>query len=150
MKITIHYKHANVDVPLERELTPDEYFLAEPGLEMNWDQGVPIHDHAIDYLPEPAESIEWTRLVVDDQARNRHLEITETFWNGGLNRVIERLDSGSDSYNEIILDMRAPGTSGTSQEIVRLVRRDGRLEPCYHGFLTLNEDGAETERVVGM
>lgn len=63
-------------------------------------------NHAIDFLAIDKSEVEATRLIIDDVVAYRQQSITETFWNGGSGRAIERQDSPSEAW-ELIIGQRA-------------------------------------------
>jgi hypothetical protein len=129
-------------------LTPEEFFELEPGETPALD-GVPAHGHAIQYLKVDPRRVRTTRLLIRDTARNQERRIIETFWNDGQNRAIERFDTGSAPYWEMILETQV-GQRPTVWEILRLGREGDVLVPLYHGRITDNQDGSQTETKVSV
>jgi hypothetical protein len=70
---------------------------------------IPFYDHAIEYLVQDLEiqkeSAIATKLHLYDKSTKQERLITESFWNYGRNRLIERQDMGDQPYSEIILEM---------------------------------------------
>lgn len=151
-------QHSNISIKLEYmlldsniwasvTLLPEEYFDLDPDEEITLDC-VPKYNHAIDYLD--CDKVCNTRLEISDLSTKATRGITETFWNDGKNRIIERIDKGSGlDYNEMILEITV-SESPLTWEIVRLHRQDGLLIPNYHGYITKNADGSETEIKVSL
>lgn len=142
MKILIDYSLHTGDKQTI-ELTPEAYFDLEPGEEATL-KSVPRHDHAVEYLPVALSQVRMTRLQLLNEAVGTRRSITESFWNDGKNRVIERLDSGPVPYWEMIFDSLV-SEEPKVREILRLVRQDDALTPVYHGFFQSNTDGSRTE-----
>lgn len=125
------------------ELAAQDYFDLEPDEEVEIDS-IPEYNHAIDYLALDSSQIETTMLILTDEERQAHRAITETFWNNGQNRLIERVDSGSDPYWEMILEVRT-GQTPSTWEVLRVCREDGAMKPIYHAFIKDNHDGSQLE-----
>jgi hypothetical protein len=144
MQISIAYK---VKESTEWEmitLSPDEYLDLEPGEEI--EDCIPIYDHAIDYLDVDRKSISDTKIIVRE-ANGQQQVITETFWNQGENRIIERTDSGFKSFWLMIIEIKLKDTPPT-WEIMRFEREDSIPKLCYHDLIQENEDGSQTETSV--
>ncbi len=125
------------------ELAPQEYFDLEPNEEVEIDS-IPEYNHAIDYLALDSSEIETTVLILTDEEQQARRAITETFWNNGQNRLIERVDSGCDPYWEMILEVQTAHTPPT-WEVLRVCREDGAMKPIYHAFIRDNHDGSQLE-----
>src|SRR5262249_33848733 len=109
---------------------------------------VPKYNHAVDYLDIDRRLIRNTIIKLRDSQTTATLTITETFWNEGKNRIIERTDTGpGGEYWEVIVDTQAQDQSPIV-EILRFGRQDGLITPWYHGFIARNQDGSETETKV--
>jgi hypothetical protein len=142
--ILIELAHKRRDRPdwQSTSMRPEEYFDLEPG-EAPSVGSVTRRNHAIDYLGVDASLVEATRIRITDSTSNASRTITETFWNEGRSRVIERRDTPGE-YWELIFE--TPVSAQPSVwEILRLGRREGLLVPYYHGFVTDNPDGSQTE-----
>jgi hypothetical protein len=128
-------------------LSPEEYFDLEQNETVSWDS-VPRHNHASDYLNVELAIIRNTRLTVVDAQAKLTQQITEAFWKGGTNRVVERTDNGPDGdYWELIVEVRV-SDEPVVWEILRLDRLNGVIAPNYHGFIQLRDDGSEKETKV--
>ncbi|MBK8252206.1 MAG: hypothetical protein IPK82_06005 [Polyangiaceae bacterium] len=104
---------------------------------------VPRYDHAVQFLQLDTKEVDIVRVVIDSPGIKRRT-ITETFWHGGTCRAIERQDSGITVDWEMILEVLVCDHPPT-WNIVRLIRADGIVVPVYHGVITKNEDGSESE-----
>jgi hypothetical protein len=106
ISVHIKYKLKDVDLWHEKNLAYSEYFDLEENEEPALDS-VPIYMHAIEYLTEPSTNIEFTIISIVDKKSNNQLEIKETFWNKGKNRIIERVDKIQNDivFNEIIIQI---------------------------------------------
>jgi hypothetical protein len=142
-KVTIEFKLQGSEEWLSIPLSTDQYFDLEPGERPSMNS-VPDYVHAVQYLKVPRESVHMTRLTLEDSSDQARRFITETFWNQGENRVIERLDTGTKPFWEMIVEVKVIESPPT-WEILRLRRQDGIPLPSYHGFITNNEDGSQTE-----
>lgn len=148
LTVVIKYKRKH-DADWQTVTLPyDAYFESDQDDPLNVDS-VPIHDHAIDYLSDlPASEIQATKLDISDTDNNLSISITETFWNNFNNRVIERVDFGfQETYNEIIIQSRTQEEPVVT-EVIRLVRQQGVLTAVYHGFISDNPDGSQSEHMV--
>lgn len=143
--LTITLEYQRIDGPSwqRMELDAASYFDLEAG-DVPSIRGLARHDHAIDYLAVEASQLRATRLTIVDSALPVERIVTETFWNGGRSRAIERVDRGDDPYWELILDFQS-NTASPNREIVRLGRKDGVLIPFYHGYFQENVDGTYPE-----
>jgi hypothetical protein len=130
-------------------LLPEDYFLPDEDGIIRFDS-VPINDHAIDYLNNIFDSeIQTTIIQITDNEVIQSIDIRETFWNSSKNRVIERIDSKfAVIYNEIIVQSVLQCNPSVT-EVIRLIR-DNKigLTPVYHGFITDNDDGSQSEQKV--
>jgi hypothetical protein len=145
IQITIEHKKVGDTEWTVRHLTPDEYFEVSSDGDPITVNSVPRHDHGIDYLGFEPRDIHTVRLIISDLSTGSVRTITETFWNKGKNRSIERVDTGSEPYWELIVEsliFDAP----PSWDILRVVRRDGVLEPVYHSLIRENDDGSQEEK----
>ncbi|MEO8938416.1 MAG: hypothetical protein ABI277_02150 [Burkholderiaceae bacterium] len=143
LTITLEYQRIDASLWQRIELDAASYFDLEVG-DVPSIRGLARHDHAIDYLAVEASQLQATRLTIVDSALAAERIVTETFWNGGRSRAIERVDSGDDPYWELILDFQ-PNIASPNREIVRLGRKDGVLIPYYHGYFQKNVDGTYPE-----
>jgi hypothetical protein len=127
---------------------PSEYFdVDEEPLDVD---SVAQNNHAIDYVSGvPHSDIEATRLTIMNDSVGNSRTITEMFWNGGENRIIERTDlsDGACNYWELILDVLV-SDEPCVYEIMRMGRLDGILQVLSHVFIERRSDGSEQERVV--
>jgi hypothetical protein len=109
----------------ERILSHQEYFDDD-------DEGyaldsVPRFDHADAYLDISGDRLRRTELVVRDSRTDATFSVTETFWSGGANRVIEIQDS-RDSYWELMVSI----SRGSEIELVRYGDVDGTSQLISH------------------
>lgn len=125
-------------------LAPQEYFDLDEDEAISWDC-VPLYNHAIDYLKVEKPTVRNTRLTIVDAKFKITKQITETFWNSGKNRVVERIDTGPEiDYWELIVELMVSETPVT-WEILRLDRLEGVVVPNYHGIIQRKDDGSEIE-----
>jgi hypothetical protein len=147
VSVTIEYcrigaEPETVAIPFER------YFDLQPG-ERPSVRSAPRHDHAVDYLYVDPAQLRMTRLTVASRSPRAERVISETFWNGGRNRVIERQDNGDTAYWEMILETQVSEAPAV-WEILRLGRGPHGLVPHYHGFFRRHEDGSLHETPVSL
>lgn len=107
---------------------------------------VALYDHAVDYLNTDCSLIANTRLTLLNNRECKKRTITETFWDGGTNRIIERKDEhhGVEIYWEMIIDSQVVGQR-FAIEILRIGRKDGVVELFSHVVITTRPDGSQTE-----
>jgi hypothetical protein len=132
--------------------SPENYFDIESGEIVNLDS-IPFYDHAIEYLVEDRgiqkESVMATKLHLYDKSTKKERLITESFWNYGRNRLIERQDIGDQPYSEIILEMLVSEVPEV-WEMLRCDRLAGVLSPSYHAKIQEREDGSQVEHHVNV
>ncbi|MGB0386415.1 MAG: hypothetical protein ACPGWR_16515 [Ardenticatenaceae bacterium] len=143
VQITLKYKTVTNPDWLFLDLAPQEYFDLEPEEEVEIDS-IPEYNHAIDYLALDSREIDTTVLILTDEEQETRRAITETFWNHGQNRLIERVDSGTNPYWEMILEVQT-GQTPPTWEVLRVCREDGAMKPIYHAFIRDNHDGSQIE-----
>lgn len=148
LQIAIEYKAIDSKNWEYLELTPDEYFDLEVDEKAELDS-IPIYNHAIDYLDIESNRVLVTKIILIDEANKAKRSIVERFWNQGKNRLIERTDSGNNSYWETILEIQI-SQEPPLWEILRIGRENEIIVPLYHGFLQDNEDGSQTETKVDL
>jgi hypothetical protein len=136
---------------IARPITYEEYF--DPRYREGLGQGdiddVPHYDHAVEYLDVDISQIENTRITLLEEGSGLKRVITETFWNRGKNRVIERSDTGpvASSYWELILDCKVERLT-SSCEILRIGRSDDVLAIYSHVYVEDHADGSQTEEMI--
>ncbi len=134
------------------DLEPESYFDLESGEIVNLDS-IPFYDHAIEYLVEDLgiqkESVMATKLHLYDKSTKKERLITESFWNYGRNRLIERQDTGDRPYSEIIMEMLVSEVPEV-WEVLRCDRLSGVLSPSYHAKIQEREDGSQVEHHVNV
>ncbi|AZZ95315.1 hypothetical protein EUZ85_02250 [Hahella sp. KA22] len=124
MVILLKYKLRSEDQWRSKRFSPYEYFDLEEG-EVPEIDSVPDKMHAAEYLDLPGEEVEHTLLQLVDEDKSELLEVKETFWNAGENRIIEVLrKSGNDVlHNELIIQtIRSNLAMGEEIETVRFNR----------------------------
>lgn len=134
------------------DFSPENYFDLESGEIVNLDS-IPFYDHAIDYLVEDLaiqkESVIATKIHLYDKSTKQERLITESFWNYGRNRLIERQDFGDRPYSEIILEMLVSEVPEV-WEVLRCDRLSGVLSPSYHAKIQDREDGSQVEQHINV
>ncbi|HLO48102.1 MAG TPA: hypothetical protein VK211_06740 [Kamptonema sp.] len=129
------------------EILPEEYFDLDPDEKIEWDC-VAMYDKDFEYLDIERQELSHTKLrIVDDEA-NVTKVITTTFWNNGENLIAERIinrDTGSDWLMVIEIKLQ---DHPNIWEILRLQRKDEVPIVEFHSFITDNEDGSESEKII--
>ncbi len=87
-----------------------------------------------------------TRLRISDIEAQITKVITETFWNQGNNRIVERIDSRNSEvfYWLMIIDTKVQDNP-TIWEILRIEKEDNLPKISHHSFIKDNEDGSQAE-----
>lgn len=83
MRIEIAYKKYAEAEPHTLVLTPEAYFDSLEPNESFVKEGIPRHDHAIDYLPCSPEEVAWTNVQVAEIANSYSIR-TEFYRNGSM------------------------------------------------------------------
>ncbi|MBU6951766.1 hypothetical protein [Hahella sp. HN01] len=124
MDILLKYKLRSEDQWRSKRFSPYEYFDLEEGEAPEIDS-VPHNMHAAEYLDFPGEEVEHTLLQLVDKDETELLEIKETFWNAGENRIIEVLRTSGNEvlHNELIIQTIKPNpANGEDVETIRFNR----------------------------
>ena len=130
------------------ELLPEEYFDLDPDEKIEWNR-VPMYDQAVEYLDIKRKQLSHTKLKIVDDEANVTKAITTTFWNNGENSIAERIidrDTGGSDWlmvREIKLQ-----DNPNIWEILRLQRKDAVPILEFHSFITDNEDGSQSEKII--
>jgi len=99
--IEIFYKLWSEEAPRRLVLTPVEYYDPLEEGEMFYEEsGVARHNHAVEYLDEPAEDVEWTRLVV--AFGDQPMTVFSRFSGDGRTRFWHRREP--DGHQEMCID----------------------------------------------
>ena len=145
LQVMLNYKLLKSEEWITLSISPDDYYDLEPG-EIPEADSIPKNNHAIDYINEDKGNIETTKIIICSNNKITKL-INEYFWDDGSNRIIERIDL--DSNNERLIELETKiSDEPLVYEVMRLFRKNGTLQPEYHGFITRNIDGTETEKKV--
>jgi hypothetical protein len=109
-------------------LTPEMYFdynMLDFGETVNIDS-VPLYNHAIDYLGKLAPDVEKTKIcetkIVLRQGVRSQI-ISEKFWNGQNNFLIESIDLYPDKYTHVLIF--AARIEDKYEETLRIVKTTG-------------------------
>ncbi|BBC25244.1 hypothetical protein [Pseudanabaena sp. ABRG5-3] len=152
IRINIGYKLLDSQEWKSIDLLPESYFDLESDEIASLDS-TPFYNHATEYLIEDLEiqkeSILMTKLHLHDESTQNERFITESFWNYGRNRLIERQDIGDKPYSEIILEMLVSEVPEV-WEVLRCDRLSGVLSPSYHAKIQEHDDGSQTEHHVSL
>jgi hypothetical protein len=146
--ISITYKPIDRPAWQTMHFTPETFFDLDPGERAEIDS-VPRHSHAIDYIGAEPGEIQHTVLAITNVETGAGRRISETFWNGGKNRIIEthEKEKGVAGTSELIVET-AVSDQPQVTEIVRASRQEGPWALAYHVFIRKNPDGTEMEEKV--
>jgi hypothetical protein len=148
ISISIRYKLVDHSTWQTTDFRPEVFFDLDPGEPAEIDS-VPKHDHAIDYIDVDPGKIQHTVLAITNTETRASRTISETFWNGGKNRIIETNDKGgaTPANSELIVET-AVKDQPLVTEIVRASKQQGPWALAYHVFIMRNPDGTEMETKV--
>ena len=109
MQIRMRYKLNEKADWITYPITPQTYFEPREATSYEWDD-VPLHLHAVDYLPVPAASVESTYVSIRQPQHTLRLTIIETLWNAGRNVIIQRFENDFELLIVQILVEEPPAT----------------------------------------
>lgn len=142
VRIFLEYKLINSSQWHCVEMSPEDYFDLDPDEEIEWNC-IPEYEHGIDYLNIDRASILSTKITIIDPKVEVTKIITETFWNQGQNRIIERIDRGTEvSYFLTIVDIKLQDDPPI-YEILRFERDEENLPKICSYVLIKEENGRE-------
>lgn len=147
VSVNIKYKLIHEQFWVNIDLEPQEYFELEEHEEIEVDS-IPLFNHALDYIKTDKDRVEITQILIHDSVKQAQIIITETFWGNQNNRIIERIDTGTNEEGELIIVESKIKDIPLVYEIIRFNRKEGILVPEYHGFITQNADGSESEEKI--
>ncbi|MCC7452816.1 MAG: hypothetical protein IT222_01520 [Crocinitomix sp.] len=146
-KITIEYIRIGSDKIITKNIPIKEYF--DP---LNEDEVLEITSspiHAQPYLYITSNKADLVFLNLKILFGKDCIEFKQTFWNDGDNMVTERIESGFRTYHELIISSKID-KKGNTDEIIRLVFKDEKIFPVYHGFIKENKDGSDNEKQINL
>ncbi len=145
--IFIDYRFINDTEWHTIEISPQDYFDIDPDEKIAWNC-VPEYDKVIDYLDVNPKQVLNTRLrIIDDEASVTKV-ITTTFWNQGENHIAERIIKGLEIPDWLMVMTIKIQDNPPIWEILRLQRKNDVHMLEFHSFITDNEDGSQTEKVI--
>ncbi len=131
----------------QADFLPESFFDLDPGEAPEIDS-VPKRNHAIEYLEVDPGHIQHTILTITNTKKETSKVVSETFWNGGRNRIIETNEIGvAEPHTELIVETKVNQQPPVT-EIVRAWKEKGPWALAYHVFILTNPDGTETEKKV--
>lgn len=71
--------------------------------------------------------------------------ISTYYWNNQKNSLTERIDYFTDNKESEIILVLNNNEEKEISEILRIIRNEDILVPIYHGLITDNKDGYQTE-----
>ncbi len=149
IKITIKFKYNSNSGWQTITLSPEEYFEPISEDEEYELDSVPLYLDVIDYLD--IDDINKVKTICLEQVNTEDNSIRTVkthYWNNQDNFVREvYCCTSNEEYFEVITQSLID-VSPLVYEIMRIVKIDDILQPTYHGFITKNEDGSETEKVI--
>jgi hypothetical protein len=132
LSVQLKYKLRDEGSWREKDISLAEYFDLEEDKKSAMDS-VPMYMHAVEYLDKSSADIEFTIVTIADGNTSKLVEIRETFWNEGKNRIVERIDLIKNElvYNEVIVQVEY---SSSEFETIRF-EREGRINKLtYHSI----------------
>jgi hypothetical protein len=145
IQVFIDYHQKNTSEWITIELKPEEYFDVESDAEITWNS-IPRFDNAIDYLDLEKSAINNTRIRISDSQFNLGRTISTTFWNGGENQIIERVDEGKNDMQIIITNKIQENPD--IWEIMRFKKQNHTLQIEFHSFIQEDENEFQVEKVI--
>lgn len=147
VSIFIDYKLINDTQWHTIEMSPENYFDLYLDEKIRWDC-VPKYDKVIDYLNVDRKQVLNTTLrIIDDEASVTKI-ITTTFWDQGENTIAERLVRGLEkSYWLMVITTKVQDNPAVWENL-RLQKENDVPRVEFHSFITDNEDGSETEKII--
>lgn len=91
MRIELRYKTISSARWVAQTLTPEQYFEPVNDRAFEWDD-VPLHLHAVGYLPLAAAKVAQTEVRIWQPDDKLALMVEETLWNGGQNSIVRRVE----------------------------------------------------------
>lgn len=147
--ISIRYKMMNSKNWLNISLTADDYFDLDPEEDPEiW--SVPKSDKPLDYIKYNQDSVESIILSISDPVKNERLTIKQKFWNGQQNYLLESVEEkqGNIDIELILQTLVQDDPNNEIWEIIRFSREDGLLSPTFHSFITENQEGLVSEKII--
>jgi hypothetical protein len=137
------------------EMSPEDYFDLDPDEKIEWNC-VPDYDKEIDYLinylnVDPKLVLNTRSRILDDEA-NISTVVTTTFWNQGENQISERFIKGLGVPDWLpdwlmVITIKIQDNPDV-WEIMRLQRENDVPVLEFHSFITENEDGFQSEKII--
>ena len=128
---SIEFQTLNISIEDYFELDKDEICEID---------SVPRFLHFHDYIDIKIEDLLFIHVIIEIEDKKR--EFKQSFWNQGNNFIIERIDTGDIPYKEIII---CSDIKEGESEIIRFTFHDSQILPVYHGFISTNSDGTQSE-----
>lgn len=123
-------------------ISHEEYFDLDEDENCEIDS-IPLYPHFHQYLDIPVQDIHFIYVSITDNNNRRIFK--QTFWNNGENFCTERTDEGDTPYREVIITSLID-IETKKYEIIRLILNAEFIFPSYHGFITNNADGSQSEQ----
>lgn len=155
VSVFIDYRLINEPEWHTLEIPPEDYFDLDPDEKIAWDC-VAEYDKEIDYLITSLDvnrkQVLNTRVRIIDDEVNVTKVITTTFWNQGDNHIIERSIKGLELLkwlpDWLMITTTKVQDNPPVWEILRLQKENNVPVLEFHSFITDNEDGSQSEKVI--
>ncbi len=153
VSVFIDYRFINDSEWHTIEMLPEDYFDLSPDEKIEWDC-VPEYNQAIDYLIDyldvDPKLVLNTRVRIFDREANISEVITTTFWNQGENMIAERVITDLETPDLLWLMVITSKVQDNPAvwEIMRLQRENNVPVLESHSFITDNEDGSESQKII--
>jgi hypothetical protein len=131
------------------DLVPEEYFDLEYNEDTAFDvDSLPKYDDVNQYLKVENQNLECTFVTLENIASKAKRTIKTTFWNEGENQFTEvKQSKDNQSHHEIIYSAQVK-KNPIVYEILRCTNKGDIFYPTYHGFITDNPDGTQSEEKI--
>ena len=150
LTITIDFKLINGTDLHTLALSANEYFDSDSRfLVDNFSPtSIPKYFHAIDYLEYQPNQVQYTLLKISDESRGTSRLVSETFWNNGKNRLIQRHDITPSEKDELIIIDIETNENPEIKQILRFGAEDKLLKLEAHAIVQKNRNGSFKEKFV--
>lgn len=131
-------------------LTPEEYFDLEYNEDTDFDvDSLPKYDDVFQFLNIESKNLEYTFVTLENKASKAKRTIKTTYWNEGENQFTEvKQQTGSTHLHHEIIYSAQVKKNPVVYEILRCINKEDVFFPTYHGFITDNSDGSQSEEKI--
>lgn len=149
IKIKLAYLRGQNDGWKTVEMTPEQYFDLSDGEPVDIDC-VPQHSELLDYIPDN-HTVSKISLRIKNVRKRTELRVNISLWNHQRCRLVNRQEFRKKKmiHNEFIYEssLNLPNSCNHSAiyDICRFTVEGDLMDCVYHGIITDNDDGSESE-----